>query len=117
MLQILKGALISSSLYYLYFYVATQLWRKKVAQVAKEFKDIKFAVADDQEYADSTLKDFGLEDSGEEFNFGCFKDGKKYGMEPMEEYEEDDVIDFLKKLQKGNVYLVDLIGFLQLREK
>ena len=72
-----------------------------MAEVAKEFKDIKFAIADDQEYATTTMKDFGLDDSGEEFNFGCFKNGKKYGMEPMEEYDEDDIKDFLKKLQKG----------------
>ena len=49
------------------------------------------------------MKDFGLDDSGEELNIGCFKDGKKYSMEPMEEYEEDDVRDFLKKLRKGKL--------------
>lgn len=82
---------------------ATQFWRHKIADVAKDFKDIKFAIADDQEYSASTMKDFGLDESGEELNIGCFKDGKKYSMEPMEEYDDDEVREFLKKLQKGKI--------------
>ena len=88
-----------------FFISATQLWRKKVADVAKDYKDIKFAIADDEEYMASAMKDFGLDDTGEEFNIGCYKDGKKYGMPPMEEYDSDEIRDFLKKLQKGMVML------------
>ena len=85
------------------FFSATQLWRKKVADIAKDYKDIKFAIADDDEYMASAMKDFGLDDTGEEFNIGCYKDGKKYGMEPMEEYDGDEIREFLKKLQKGMI--------------
>ena len=88
---------------------ATQLWRRKVADIAKDYKDIKFAIADDEEYMASAMKDFGLDDTGEEFNIGCYKDGKKYGMPPMEEYDSNEIRDFLDRLKKGRV--ISLILF------
>lgn len=59
-------------------FTATQLWRNKVAAVAKDYKDVKFAIANEDEYITSLMKEFGLEESGEEFNIGCFKEMKKY---------------------------------------
>ena len=45
--------------------------RNKVLNVAKNVrKDVNFAVADDDEYAE-LLKKFNLHDSGEDVNVGC----------------------------------------------
>ncbi|WAQ94277.1 PDIA4-like protein [Mya arenaria] len=66
--------------------------------VAKDYKDIKFAIASEEEYINSLMVDFGLADSGEEFNVGCFKE-----MEPMEEYDDDEIREFLDKLKKGKL--------------
>lgn len=82
---------------------ATQLWRKKVANVAKDYKDIKFAIANEEDYIGTMMKEVGLDDSSEEFNIGCVRNSKKYRMEPMDEYEEDDVREFLNKLKKGKL--------------
>ncbi|XP_052805252.1 protein disulfide-isomerase A4-like [Mya arenaria] len=82
---------------------ATQLWRNKFAAVAKDYKDIKFAIASEEEYINSLMVDFGLADSGEEFNVGCFKEYRKYKMEPMEEYDDDEIREFLDKLKKGKL--------------
>ncbi|BFZ02538.1 hypothetical protein BsWGS_05577 [Bradybaena similaris] len=82
---------------------ATQFWRNKIADVAKKFPEITFAVADDEENS-KLLKEFGLDESGEEINVGLFgADGKKYAMEPMEEYESDEIITFLNKYKKGKL--------------
>ncbi|XP_045168058.2 protein disulfide-isomerase A4-like [Mercenaria mercenaria] len=82
---------------------ATQLWRKKVANIAKDYKDIKFAIANEEDYINTMMKEVGLEDSPEEFNLGCVKNGKKYRMEPMDEFDEDEIREFLNKLKKGKL--------------
>lgn len=69
--------------------------------MAKKFPEITFAVADDEENS-KLLEEFGLDESGEEINVGLFgADGKKYAMEPMDEYESDEIIAFLNKYKKG----------------
>lgn len=82
---------------------ATQLWRQKVANIAKDYKDIKFAIANEEDYMTTMMKEVGLEDSPEEFNIGCVRDGKKYRMEPMDEFDEDEIREFLNKLKKGKL--------------
>ena len=59
-------------------FLATQLWRKKVANVAKDYKDIKFAIANEEDYIGTMMKEVGLDDSPEEFNIGCVRNSKKY---------------------------------------
>ncbi|KAL3831563.1 hypothetical protein ACJMK2_023302 [Sinanodonta woodiana] len=83
---------------------ATQLWRNKIAGIANKYKnDITFAVADEEKFK-HLVEEFGLDDSGEELNIGCYgKDGKRYPMEPMEEFESDEVREFLDKLIKGKL--------------
>ncbi|KAH9520052.1 Protein disulfide-isomerase A4 [Bulinus truncatus] len=82
---------------------ATQFWRNKIAAIAKKFPDITFAVADDESHA-SLLEEFGLGESSEELNIGLIgSDIKKYGMKPMEEFDSDDVIEFLNKYKKGKL--------------
>ena len=81
--------------------LATQLWRNKIAAIANEYRDIKFAIADedDQRHA---LAEFELDDSGEELNIGCYgSDKKKYRMDPMEEYDADDFKEWLDKFKEG----------------
>ncbi|KAH3795949.1 probable protein disulfide-isomerase A4 [Dreissena polymorpha] len=82
---------------------ATQLWRHKVAAVAKDNRDVKFAIANEEDYMTGLMKEMGLADSGEEFNIGCFKDFRKYRMEPMDEFDADEINNFLKKLRKGKL--------------
>ncbi|KAI8793216.1 protein disulfide-isomerase A4 [Biomphalaria glabrata] len=82
---------------------ATQFWRNKIAAIAKKFPDITFAVVDDETNS-PLMEEFGLGDSGEDVNVGLFgADGKRYGMKPMEEFDSDDIIEFLNKYKKGKL--------------
>ncbi len=48
------------------------------------------------------LHDFGLDDSGEEMNIGIIdKKNKKFAMEPMEDFDVDDITEFINKYKKG----------------
>ncbi|XP_041365529.1 protein disulfide-isomerase A4-like [Gigantopelta aegis] len=82
---------------------ATQLWRQKIAAIAKDYKNITFAIANEDDYQ-LMLKEFGFDDSGEEMNIGILgKDGKKFPMELMEEFDPDEITDFLNAFQKGKI--------------
>ncbi|GFO31601.1 protein disulfide-isomerase [Plakobranchus ocellatus] len=82
---------------------ATQFWRKKIAAIANKYRDITFAVADDEENA-KLLEENGLGESGEELNVVLLgPDGQKFPMEPMEEYDSDDLKEFLDKYKKGKL--------------
>ncbi|XP_048859390.1 protein disulfide-isomerase A4-like [Brienomyrus brachyistius] len=82
--------------------VATQFWRSKVLEVAKDFPEYTFAIADEEDYADE-LKSLGLSESGEEVNVGILADGgKKYAMEP-EEFDADVLREFVKAFKKGKL--------------
>ncbi|CAL1596833.1 unnamed protein product [Knipowitschia caucasica] len=81
---------------------ATQFWRSKVLEVAKDFPEYTFAIADEEDYADE-LKSLGLSDSGEEVNAAILGDGgKKYSMEP-EEMDSDVLSDFVMAFKKGKL--------------
>ncbi|KAG7488630.1 hypothetical protein MATL_G00036180 [Megalops atlanticus] len=82
--------------------VATQFWRNKVLEVAKDFPEYTFAIADEEDYADE-LKGLGLSESGEEVNVGIFGEGgKKYAMEP-EEFDSDVLREFVMAFKKGKL--------------
>ncbi|XP_066578103.1 protein disulfide-isomerase A4 [Amia ocellicauda] len=82
--------------------VATQFWRNKVLEVAKDFPEYTFAIADEEDYAEE-LKGLGLSESGEEVNVGILADGgKKYAMEP-EEFDSDVLREFVMAFKKGKV--------------
>lgn len=76
------------------------MWRKKIASIAKDFRNITFAVVDEEKNM-QMLKELGLEDSSEEINIGILANGKKYPMEPMEEFDPDEVREFLNQFLKG----------------
>ncbi|XP_074659107.1 putative protein disulfide-isomerase A4 isoform X2 [Tubulanus polymorphus] len=82
---------------------ATQMWRKKFADIAKDYPKITFAIADEDGQS-KLFKDLKLDESGEELNVGCLgnKD-KKFPMEPMEEYDSDHIREFLTDFQKGKL--------------
>lgn len=82
--------------------VATQFWRSKVLEVAKDFPEYTFAIADEEDYSDE-LKSLGLSDSGEEVNAAILGDGgKKYAMEP-EEFDSDVLREFVMAFKKGKL--------------
>lgn len=80
----------------------TQFWRSKVLEVAKDFPEYTFAIADEEDYAEE-LKSLGLSESGEEVNVGILADGgKKYAMEP-EEVDADVLEEFVMAFKKGKL--------------
>ncbi|PFX20618.1 Protein disulfide-isomerase A4 [Stylophora pistillata] len=82
---------------------ATQFWRQKVLEVANDHRDITFAIASESDF-ENELKEFGLDDSGEEINVGCFDDkNRKYRMEPDDEFDEDSLREFVENFKNGNI--------------
>ncbi|CAF1472703.1 unnamed protein product, partial [Didymodactylos carnosus] len=81
----------------------TQYWRQKILNVAKDYKNtITFAISDEEKMK-AMLKEFGLEDSSEDVNVGCHKDGMKYRMDDDDEFTSDSFREFIEKLDKGKV--------------
>ncbi|XP_030121142.2 protein disulfide-isomerase A4 isoform X2 [Taeniopygia guttata] len=82
--------------------VATQYWRSKVLEVAKDFPEYVFAVSDEEDYS-SEIKDLGLLESGEDVNAAILDEGgKKYAMEP-EEFDSDVLRQFVVAFKKGKL--------------
>jgi len=82
---------------------ATQRWRVKFADIARQFPDMTFAVADEESNAE-LFTGFSFDESGEEINVGILGQGdKRYPMPPMEEFDPEDVISFIKKFKKGGM--------------
>ena len=74
--------------------------------MANEHRDITFAIADEAEF-ENDLKEFGLDDSGEEISVGCFDDlNRRYKMEPDEEFSEDSLRDFVEQFKEGKPVLL-----------
>ena len=71
-----------------------------VLNVAKDNRDIVFAVADEDEQSEMWKK-FNLQDSGEDVNVGCRgKDGLNYPM-PEDEVDEDTLAEFVQSFKAG----------------
>lgn len=81
---------------------ATQMWRNKIAEIAKDYKELRFVIAND-EASEGVLKLFGLEDSSEEISAGILDGSKHYPMEAMEEFDEEHIQDFLNRYKKGQL--------------
>lgn len=70
--------------------------------VAKDFPEYTFAIANEEDYA-SELKDLGLSDSGEEVNVAVLDtNGKKYARDP-DEFDSDSLMDFVMAFKKGKL--------------
>jgi len=77
---------------------------------------MSFAVADEEENLD-LFNEFGFDESSEEVNVGIIGPGdRKYPMEPMEEFDSDDVERFLKTFMKG-ICLYSLYYFICINKK
>ncbi|XP_053570466.1 protein disulfide-isomerase A4 [Bombina bombina] len=84
------------------FRTATQYWRNKVLEVAKDFPEYTFAISNEEDYT-SELKDLGLDESGEEVNAAILDaGGKKYAKEP-EEFDSGELRDFVLAFKKGKL--------------
>ena len=82
----------------------TQFIRNKVLNIAKLFveSNLRFAIANEAEYEDE-IKSLGLEDSGADVNVACFTDKQKFRMEPVDDFESDDLANFIEDLRTGKV--------------
>ncbi|CAF4734040.1 unnamed protein product, partial [Rotaria sp. Silwood1] len=82
----------------------TQYWRNKILKVANNYKDkYTFAIADEEKLS-SLLKEFGLEESGEDVNVGCYDlQGLKYRMEDNDEFTSESFEDFVNRLDKKKI--------------
>lgn len=81
---------------------ATQFWRSKVLEVAKDFPEYTFAIADEEDYA-AEVKDLGLSESGEDVNAAILDEsGRKFAMEP-EEFDSDVLREFVTAFKKGKL--------------
>uniref|UniRef100_A0A0P4W9K9 Protein disulfide-isomerase n=1 Tax=Scylla olivacea TaxID=85551 RepID=A0A0P4W9K9_SCYOL len=80
----------------------TQFIRNKILPVADKYRDITFAIANEEQFEDE-IKSLGLEDSGENVNVGAFSAKFKYPMEPEEDFSADVLEEFVKQYKKGKV--------------
>lgn len=90
------------------------MWRQKVIDIAKDYPDVTFAIADEDDMSD-LFKGFGFEESGEEINIGILgeKDAK-YPMPPMEEFDSDEIREFVDNFKNGksdSFLLVQMVFF------
>lgn len=84
--------------------VQTQLIRKEVAKVARDFKaQITFAISNEEDYQDE-LASLSLDDSGEDVNAAYFSSEKvRYRMEPAEDFSADELREFVENVQAENI--------------
>lgn len=82
----------------------TQYVRNKVVEIAKNFvnSNLKFAICNEEEYADE-IKKLGFEDSGEDVNVGCYTEKQKFRMKPTDEFEPEDLGEFIEELRTGKL--------------
>lgn len=82
----------------------TQYIRKKIVEAAKGFvgSNLKFAISNEEEFEDE-VKALGFEDSGEDVNVGCFTEKQKFRMKSVEEFETEDLGEFIEDLRTGKV--------------
>ncbi len=82
----------------------TQYWRNKILKVANTYKTkYTFAIADEEKQS-ALLKEFGLEESDEDVNVGCYDSkGLKYRMEDDDEFTSESFEDFINRLDKGKI--------------
>ena len=73
-------------------------------KIAQKYKGrYTFAIADEEKMS-TLLKEFGLEESDEDVNVGCYdKEGLKYRMEDDEEFTSESFEEFISRLDKGKV--------------
>lgn len=80
----------------------TQFVRKKVLEVAKiyQMSNAKFAICNEDEYAEE-LRGLNLADVNEDIKVAAYDGQLKFRMEPMDEFDPDELRDFINKLTTG----------------
>ena len=69
-------------------------------EVAKDFPEYTFAVADEDNFA-TEVKDLGLSESGEDVNAAILDEGgRKFAMEP-DEFDSDTLREFVTAFRRG----------------
>lgn len=72
--------------------------------MVNDYCDIIFVIVSESDF-EKELKDFGLDDFGEEINVGCFDDkNRKYRMELDEEFDEDSFCEFVENFKNGIIF-------------
>lgn len=78
-------------------------------EVAKDFPEYTFAVADEDDFA-AEVKDLGLSESGEDVNAAILDEsGRKFAMEP-DEFDSDTLREFVTTFKKGGLAWPGLPG-------
>ena len=73
-----------------------------MVEVAKEFPDVQFAVANEED-SEGRLKDLGLTESGEDVNVGAYDAaGRRYALVD-EEFSEETLTEFVEEFLKGEI--------------
>jgi len=78
--------------------------RNKVVLVARHFlgSNLRFAISNEEEYAEE-IQSLGFEDSGADVNIGCFSEKQKFRMKVTDEFEAEDLAEFIEDLRLGKV--------------
>ena len=86
-----------------------------MVEVANDYRDFTFAIADEDEYS-NRLKDFGLEDSGEDVNVALLDEkDRKYKMD--DEFSEDSLREFLDAYKNGECLYYNVVCVFMERDK
>lgn len=82
----------------------TQLIRKEVLDVAKEYVGkVTFAISNEEDFQ-SELKELGLEDSGEDVNVGFYQaQSVRFAMKPDDEFSAGKLRRFINNVFEGKV--------------
>ena len=80
----------------------TQFIRKKIVEVAKIYRmsNVKFAVSNEDEYLEE-LRGLGLADVNEDIKVAAYDGQLKFRMEPMDEFEPEELKEFIDLLSSG----------------
>ncbi|XP_002732815.1 protein disulfide-isomerase A4-like [Saccoglossus kowalevskii] len=83
--------------------VATQIWRDKIVEVAKDFPSLTFAIANEEDF-EKELQELELADSGAEMNAGIFaEDGTKYKMKADDDEFDEEFREFVENFVAGKL--------------
>lgn len=80
----------------------TQFIRKKILEVAKiyQMSNAKFAISNEDEYLEE-LRSLNLADVNEDIKVAAFDRQLKFRMEPMDDFEPDELKEFIDLLSSG----------------
>ena len=69
---------------------------------ADSLDTVELVMALEEEF-ETEIKALGFEDSGAEVNIGCFSEKQKFRMKLTDEFEAEDLAEFIEDLRMGKV--------------